>query len=408
MRDHRLQHLSRDDHRHLRAAGLADDLLLDVGHVLKRYVHAEVAARDHDRIDLAQDARKIGDDLVTLELGDDRQIGGFGAQERSDLVDVLGRAHERDGYVVDPVAEPESQVVAILRGQAGYRQGHARQREPLVVADPPADRHATAHLVRRRRLDLELDHPVVHPDLVAGAQIPQILGMVDRRPLDGADDRMRAQREGPAGLEVDAAAAAGPERPQPDLRALQILKDRDRPAPARLAVADAPYDVGVLLVGPVREVEPRDVEARRHQAIELGGVAARGTDRADDLGPPHRQEPASYGLKNCPVYERSARLASSSGVPVAATRPPSSPPSGPRSITQSAVFTTSRLCSMITTVLPCSTSLLSTSSRRWMSAKCRPVVGSSRMYRVRPVARRESSVASFTRWASPPDRVVAD
>ena len=65
-----------------------------------------------------------------------------------------------------------------------------------------------------------------------------------------------------------------------------------------------------------------------------------------------RQEPASSGLKNCPVYERSARRASSSGVPVATTRPPSSPPSGPRSITQSAVFTTSRLCSMITTVLP--------------------------------------------------------
>ena len=35
-------------------------------------------------------------------------------------------------------------------------------------------------------------------------------------------------------------------------------------------------------------------------------------------------------------------------------------------------------------------------------------MGSSRMYTVFPVDRRESSVASFTRWASPPERVVED
>ena len=37
-------------------------------------------------------------------------------------------------------------------------------------------------------------------------------------------------------------------------------------------------------------------------------------------------------------------------------------------------------------------------------AKCRPVVGSSRMYSVRPVSRLLSSSASLTRWASPPDK----
>ena len=352
MRDHRLQHLGRDDHRDLRAAGLTDDLLLDVRHVLDRHVDAEVAARDHDRVHLAQDARKVVDDLVALELGDDRQVGALLTQERTHLVDVGGRAHERHGDVIDTLAEPEAQVLAILRRQARHRQGDARQREPLVVADAPADHHTTADLVRRRRLDAELDHPVVHPDLVAGPQVSEVLGMRDRGPLGGALDRARREREGPAGLEVDAGAAAGAERPEPDLRTLQILKDRDRSAPARLTLADPPHDVGVLVMGAVREIEPRHVEAGRHQAIELVAAATRGTDRADDLGPPHRQEPVISGLKNCPVYVRSARRTRSSGVPVATTRPPSSPPSGPRSITQSAVFTTSRLCSMITTVLP--------------------------------------------------------
>src|ERR1700709_1525696 len=54
------------------------------------------------------------------------------------------------------------------------------------------------------------------------------------------------------------------------------------------------------------------------------------------------------------------------------------------SMIRSAVLMPSRLCSMTTTLLPWSTSRCKTSSSRWTSAKCRPVVGSSRMERVRP------------------------
>ena len=49
----------------------------------------------------------------------------------------------------------------------------------------------------------------------------------------------------------------------------------------------------------------------------------------------------------------------------------------------------------------------STESSFRISSKCRHVVGSSRRYTVLPVARLESSFASFTRCASPPERVVA-
>ena len=52
------------------------------------------------------------------------------------------------------------------------------------------------------------------------------------------------------------------------------------------------------------------------------------------------------------------------GVPVATTRPPASPPPGPRSMTQSAVAIASRLCSTRTTVLPASTSRCSSHSSR--------------------------------------------
>ena len=54
---------------------------------------------------------------------------------------------------------------------------------------------------------------------------------------------------------------------------------------------------------------------------------------------------------SCPRW-----AAISSGVPVAVIRPPAAPPSGPRSISQSADLITSRLCSITSTVLPRSTS----------------------------------------------------
>src|SRR5580700_9733181 len=88
--------------------------------------------------------------------------------------------------------------------------------------------------------------------------------------------------------------------------------------------------------------------------------------------------------------------------------PPPAPPSGPISMTQSDVLITSRLCSMTITELPLSTRPLMTSSNLRMSSKCKPVVGSSRMYTVRPVERFCNSDASFTRCASQPDVSEAD
>src|SRR5690606_36060685 len=55
--------------------------------------------------------------------------------------------------------------------------------------------------------------------------------------------------------------------------------------------------------------------------------------------------------RNGAVADPAAR-ATTSGGPVATTFPPSSPPSGPRSITQSAHLMTSILCSITTIVLP--------------------------------------------------------
>src|SRR5690606_20688628 len=132
-----------------------------------------------------------------------------------------------------------------------------------------------------------------------------------------------------------------------------------------------------------------------------GSIPARGVAAPDYLSR------SSNGPRNLPVCDWGAS-ATCAGVPVAMIWPPPEPPSRPISTIQSAALLTSTLCSITTRVLPWSRSRRRRSSSCRMPAKCRPVVGSSRMYRVLPVSRLDSSRASFTRWASPPDRVVAD
>ena len=73
-------------------------------------------------------------------------------------------------------------------------------------------------------------------------------------------------------------------------------------------------------------------------------------------------------FKNFPVYDF-LKFDKFSGVPEKRTFPPSSPPSGPKSIIQSAHLITSKLCSITTTVLPQSTKVCSTFSNIFISSK---------------------------------------
>ena len=66
---------------------------------------------------------------------------------------------------------------------------------------------------------------------------------------------------------------------------------------------------------------------------------------------------------------------------------------------------TCRLCSIITTECPLSTSLRKQLSSFEISSKCRPVVGSSKIKSVLDADSASIYVASFTRCASPPESI---
>src|SRR5205085_7908763 len=105
-------------------------------------------------------------------------------------------------------------------------------------------------------------------------------------------------------------------------------------------------------------------EGERERDDELGRCARHDERHPNNHGAPERQPQASWetgcassgreprtSARNLPVWE-AGLAATCSGGPVTTTSPPASPPSGPRSITQSAVLITSRLCSITRTVLP--------------------------------------------------------
>jgi hypothetical protein len=70
--DHRFEHLGRDDRRDATIEGAPDELLLDDRDLLVRQLHAEIAARDHDRIGRVEDRLEVIDRRPRLDLGHDR------------------------------------------------------------------------------------------------------------------------------------------------------------------------------------------------------------------------------------------------------------------------------------------------------------------------------------------------
>ena len=98
LRDHRLEHLRRGDHRTAELVAERDDALLRDRHLLERQLDAEVAARDHHRVGRAHDALDVLERGVLLDLRDDEHLL---RNLRAQLGDVGGASHEAEREVLE-------------------------------------------------------------------------------------------------------------------------------------------------------------------------------------------------------------------------------------------------------------------------------------------------------------------
>ena len=190
---------------------------------------------------------------------------------------------------------------------------------------------------------------------------------------DGADGRARALARRLL-LDADGRRQAGDVL---DLRLLHLAEELAGVAGQRLDVA--PLALGVDRVErqrrscPTRSARRRRSSARAgcrrsmflrlcwlrpldRQMRELGLGCVCGRCLAPRLRASRLRvaRPSATGPARAPgrCNDASAPARPAPACPAATTRPPPAPPSGPRSMTQSAVLITSRLCSMTTTVLP--------------------------------------------------------
>ena len=201
----------------------------------------------------------------------------------------------------------------------------------------------------------------------------------DLQPHLGARDRARAR---PAGV------TASRRRLLPELGGRLLARARRwgssgwRPGPRRTGVAASDR--------PARRSEHRTrtsavIRSPASSAIGTSGEVPRAPDGiiAETCRPGPSRRPAGPAPSAPRAGSGAVRPASARGQRLgraledAGARPPRRPP-GPRSITQSACFTTSMLCSMTSSVAPASSRRWKHASSSLMSPMCRPVVGSSR------------------------------
>ena len=139
--DHRVEHLRGGDRRPRELAGDPQQPLLDDRHLLDRQLDPEVAARDHHAVGGADDLLGASTACGFSILA----ISGSRVCSRT-VLDVLGRAHERQRDQVDADRLAEAQHVEVLLGHRLQAAGRAGDVQALARGDRAADLD--------RRLDL--------------------------------------------------------------------------------------------------------------------------------------------------------------------------------------------------------------------------------------------------------------
>ena len=169
--DHRLQHLGGHDHWLRVATGLLDHPLLQERHVLERALHAEVPAGHHEPVEGLDHLVEVVDGLRLLDLRDHGEQHALLVHDLPDVLDVPGRADERERDEVDAQVQTPAKVLDVLLRHGRNTDRHTGEVDALVVADPAAGDHLGVHLCVVLRRHPQADLAIIDQDLVARGDI---------------------------------------------------------------------------------------------------------------------------------------------------------------------------------------------------------------------------------------------
>jgi len=114
-----LEHLGSTDDRLSSDVTLGDHHLLSHKDLTGRDLDTQITSGDHDTISLLQDLVKVGNTLLILNLDNDLDLGTFGTEDLSDLLDIITGSDEGSKDHVDIVLDTECQIGLVLFGKGG-------------------------------------------------------------------------------------------------------------------------------------------------------------------------------------------------------------------------------------------------------------------------------------------------
>ena len=277
--DHAFQHLGGGDDRFADEIAGPDDAFLDQRHLLRIHLHAQVAARHHDRVHLAQNGLKIVQSLRFLDFRHDGHPPA--AHQRAQFAHIGGLPDKGLADIVHAVFEAEGEILAILFRNRRRGNHGARQVDPLVVAQRSAHHYPAADFVARNVKDGQLHVSIIQQDPLAGAHILGQTGIgggkeaVLSQHIAGGDGHLRA------GLQVHRAVfhQAGA-----DLGALQIAQDGNSEGPVRRLFPDNGDEFRLFLLSAVRKIQPEHIHAAVHQGADHVAVFRSRPQGSDNLG----------------------------------------------------------------------------------------------------------------------------
>ena len=233
-RDHRFQHLGRDHHRLAGAAAQPRHFLLHAGHFFQRHFDAEIAARHHQRVGEFENVAEPGDRLRLFDLG---HHGGAAARDLLGLGDVFRPLNEGQRDPVDAGIERGFEIGDVLRRQRRHRNDGVGQADALAVRHFAADFDPRDDALRRDVGRDQAQLAVVDQQRVARLDRGEDFRMrqLHARGVARRRDRYRAMKSWPLSI----SAAPFFEGAEPQLRALQIDQDADRPVMLGFDRADA-------------------------------------------------------------------------------------------------------------------------------------------------------------------------
>jgi hypothetical protein len=116
VRDHRLQHLRRGDHRFAPLQANSNDVLLQRRDVFSPQLHAHVTAGHHHSVGSIDDRVQPANCLAALDLGDHGGVRPDRYHPPLQLDDVIRASHEGQGYEICAGADRAVEIGQVLAG----------------------------------------------------------------------------------------------------------------------------------------------------------------------------------------------------------------------------------------------------------------------------------------------------